>query len=204
MADPPEDETFHVADRRRWATENDDDEAAVEPTVIRQPTVLDEFRLRAEEAESKLKEYIAAFRRSEQEQDEFRVRLNADVERRVELRFGELVAPLLATVDDLNLALSHVDSVAEAEPLARGVRMAHDRFLQTLQQLGVVPLDPCGEPFDPNIAEALRIDPVDDAARDGVVTETLQPGYRLGERVVRAARVAVGRYAEAGGSGDGS
>jgi molecular chaperone GrpE (heat shock protein) len=47
--------------------------------------------------------------------------------------------------------------------------------------------------FDPETAEAVRMDPVDDPGLDGKVTETLQLGFRLGDHVIRAARVAVGR-----------
>jgi molecular chaperone GrpE len=72
--------------------------------------------------------------------------------------------------------------------------MARDGFLATLERHGIERIAPDGEPFDPNEAEAIRVDPVDSSAADGKVTETLQPGYRLGEFVIRAARVAVGRF----------
>ena len=55
-------------------------------------------------------------------------------------------------------------------------------------------LAPCASKFDPNEAEAVRVDPVDDPERDGCVTETLRPGYRMGDLVIRPARVAVGRH----------
>ena len=44
----------------------------------------------------------------------------------------------------------------------------------------------------------MRVDPVDDAEQDGVVTETLRPGYRLGDNLIRPARVAVGRHVASG------
>jgi molecular chaperone GrpE len=116
------------------------------------------------------------------------------VERRVDLRFGDLLDELLVTVDDLDLSLDHVQDVAEAEPLARGVAMARDRFLATLAKHGVERISPEGEAFDPNDSEAVRVDPVDDREADNVVTETIRPGYKLGDRVIRAARVAVGRF----------
>ncbi len=128
------------------------------------------------------------------EQEEFRNRLLRDVDRRVELKFGDLLAQLLETADDLDLSLSHIEGVPGAEPLAEGVSLARDRFLATLERAGVERLVPQDAVFDPNEAEAMRVDPVDTPEKDGVVTETLAPGYKLGERVIRAARVAVGRY----------
>ena len=97
-------------------------------------------------------------------------------------------------MDDLDLALAHADSVPEARPLADGVAMARTRFLTGLERQGIERIAPDGQPFDPIEAEALRVDPVDSPEMDNVVTETLQPGYRMGDRVIRPARVAVGRH----------
>jgi molecular chaperone GrpE len=185
-------EDFSVADRRHWQAE-DGEEANVDVEPAR-PSVLDEYRLRAEEAERKLLEYIEAFKRHQTDQDQVRQRLTRDVERKVELQFGGLVGELLVTVDDLDLSLRHVSEIPEARPLAEGVTMARDRFLSILQKHGVERISPEGQPFDPNEAEALRVDPVESKKRDQTVTETLKPGYRLGDRVIRAAQVAVGRY----------
>lgn len=187
---------FSVKDRRHWVEEveeatDEDDGGAPE---LRQPTLLEEYRERAEAAEQKLQEYIEAFKTFRDEQEQFRVRLNRDVDRRVGLKFGELIAALLESLDDLDLALEHANRVPEARALAEGVEMARRRFLGALERNGVQPISPLGQDFDPNESEAVRIDPVESKDSDGKVTETLRPGYRLGERVIRAARVAVGRH----------
>ena len=185
-------EEFRVEDRRHWQrAEEDEGTGEVEPA---RPRILDEYRQRAENAEQKLLEYIEAFKKHRSDQEKVRERLARDVDRRVDLKFGELVGELLETMDDLDLSLEHVKDVPEAAPLAEGVAIARDRFLSTLQKHGVEPITPQGEPFDPHVAEALRVDPVDSAEDDQRVTETLKPGYRLKERVIRAAKVAVGRY----------
>lgn len=185
---PPE---IRVEDRRHWAREDRDDEDGPATTAF--PTVVDEYRARAEAAEERLREYIAAFKQAEAEQESFRERLLKDVDRRVELQFSEMVVELLDALDDLDLAIAHVDGVEQAKPLARGVRLVHARFLGVLAKQGVVPIRLDGEPFDPNVAEAIRVDPVDDPGADGRVTATLSPGYRLGDRVIRPAKVAVGK-----------
>jgi len=184
---------FTVKDRRHWTHDAPaGDPAAGTPA---RPGILDEYRQRAEAAERKLHEYIEAFRVHQQEQEAFRERLQRDVERRADLRFTELVGELLPLLDDLELSLAHVGGVEAARPLAAGVTMARDRFLEALARRGVERLCPDGEPFDPERAEAVRVDPVGELQRDGMVLETLQAGYRLGKRVLRAARVVVGRYA---------
>lgn len=194
-ADDSEQESYRVTDRRHsaddeWQARGDDTDAG-EP--LRQPTIIDEYRQRTEAAERKLQEYIEAHKQFRAEQDQVRQRLQRDVARRVERQFSELVSDLLATVDHLDLALSHVADVPEAASLAEGVRLARDGFLATLERSGVEKFIPDGQPFDPNEAEAIRMDPVDSAERDGIVTETLRPGYRLGDSLVRPAQVAVGR-----------
>ncbi len=193
-AKAPDNEEFKVDDRRHWSVEEEEEAAKEDQVEPARPTIIDEYRKRAEGAEQKLQEYIEAYKSYQQEQEDFRARMSRDVERRVGLQFGELVSQLLQTVDDLDLGLTHVHDVPEAEPLAKGVVMARDRFLSTLEQHGICRVAPTGDSFDPNVAEALRVDPVTDPELDGKVTETLQPGYRLGDRVIRAARVAVGRY----------
>ena len=122
-----------------------------------------------------------------------RERLNRDVQRKVELQFGELVGELLHSVDDLDLALAHVGNGEDAQNLVKGVRMVRNKFIETLERHGVERMDLDGEVFDPNTAEAIRMDPVDDDGKDGKITATLRPGYRLGGHIIRAAQVAVGR-----------
>jgi len=186
------DAAFKVQDRRHWAREDRDDEETDDSPSTR-PTIIEKYEERARAAEARLQEYIAAFKEAQAEHDAFRERLGRDVDRRVTLQFGELISELLLSVDDLELALHHAEQVPEAKPLADGVALARDRFLAALEKRGVEKLDPAGDEFDPNTSEALRVDPVDDPDRDGKVTETLRPGYRLGDHVVRPARVAVGR-----------
>lgn len=190
--DPEEGTEFKVQDRRHWMSDEDEPDPAPEAEGPR--GAVGELRLRAETAEAKLLEYIAAYKEREQDQEAFRVRIAADVERRVEQNFGDLAAELLETLDELDLALSHGENVAAADSLIQGVTMVRDRFLAALERKGIRRVSPSGESFDPHTAEAVRVDPVDSPAGDGTVTETLRPGYMLGERVIRPARVAVGKH----------
>ncbi len=191
-----EDLAFKVRDRRHWQQSDSPEETEPAGVAPARPSIVEQYRQRTEAAEKKLLEYVEAFKQHKKEQDRVRERLARDVERRVELNFGELVSELLETVDDLDLALSHVQGVPEAKPLAQGVAMARDRFLSILERHGITKLLPAATAFDPSEAEAVRVDAVDSPEADGVVTETLKPGYRMGDRVLRAAQVAVGRYAK--------
>jgi molecular chaperone GrpE len=194
MSEPDADPGIRVDDRRHWARKDSDGDPAEPEAAPPAPPAVDAERRRAELAESRLLEYIDAFKQAQLEQERFRERMTRDVERRVELRFGELVVELLGCLDDLDLALAHAAAEGD-DPLLRGMHLVRGRFVAALERCGVERIDPTGTPFDPHSAEALNVVPVDDPARDQEVVDTLRPGYKLGERILRPARVTVGRHA---------
>lgn len=196
MTDLPESKghpRIKVEDRRHWARRDEEEEPTAEAEASAAPPEIEELRTRAETAEGKLREFAAALQQWKLEHEQVRARLERDVETRVALRFGDLVAELLETVDDLDLAIDHARGLSDAAPFVDGVALARDRFVNTLARHGIERLRLDGSPFDPNVAEAVAVEPVDDPAADGTVVRTVRPGYRLGERIVRAARVSVGR-----------
>jgi len=189
-----------VEDRRHWARVGESDEetpreevVAEEAAAAKDEEELGALRDRAEAAEEKLRDYASAFQKWKEEQEQVRMRLERDLETRVSLRFGELVADLLELVDDLDRSLEHSRSVKAAAPFVKGVALARERFLSTLERHGVKRMELDGGVFDPNLAEAVAVESVDDPAADGTVVRTVRSGYRLGDRVLRVARVAVGR-----------
>src|SRR5262245_37194585 len=184
-------EPVRVEDKRHWARGETEADEAAEPASAH-PTIVDQLKKRADDAEKKLLEYISAFKQSQADQDRFRERLQADVDRKVDLRFGSLVTDILESLDDLELALAHVQGVQSAAPLAKGVALARERFLSALDRNGVERLDLEGEEFDPNVAEAVGVEPAGPDL-DRKVVRTVRPGYRMGDRVIRPARVIVGR-----------
>ena len=79
---------------------------------------------------------------------------------------------------------------APAEPLAEGFFLTYRELCAALGRAGIESFDPAGERFDPNRHEALQKVPVE-GAEPGTVVETMQKGYRLGEQLIRPARVVV-------------
>jgi len=77
--------------------------------------------------------------------------------------------------------------------VVQGVSLARERFLTALSKAGLERIEPVGEPYDPNVAEAAGILPVADPAAHDTVVQLERVGYRLSGRVVRPARVLVGR-----------
>jgi molecular chaperone GrpE len=148
---------------------------------------------RALGAERRLREIQATFTAAKAELDATRVRLERDLEKKVEIRFADLVKDLLDCADDLDRAIEHGQSIKAAAAVVQGVTLARDRFLAALSKAGLERIEPVGEPYDPNVAEAIGILPVDDAAEHDTVVQLARAGYKLSGRVIRPARVLIGQ-----------
>ena len=98
-----------------------------------------------------------------------------------------LVKELLPVLDDLERALEAAAQHEEAK-LEEGVRLVHRELVEALAREGLVEVETDGQ-FDPHVHEALVSQPSEQ--EDGSVIEVLQKGYRLGDRVLRPARVVV-------------
>ena len=145
-----------------------------------------EDRLRALEAERD--EYLNDLQRVAAEFENYRkraVREQADFATRATER---LVKELLPVLDDLERALEAAAAHEEAK-LEEGVQLVQRALAGSLKREGLVEIAADG-PFDPHVHEALLSRPAEDA-EPGTVLEVLQKGYRLGDRVLRPARVIV-------------
>jgi molecular chaperone GrpE len=98
------------------------------------------------------------------------------------------VKELLPVLDDLERALAAAEEHEEAQ-LEEGVRLVHRSLAAALQKEGLVEIETNGA-FDPNVHEALLSQP-DDEKESGDILDVIQKGYRIGDRVVRPARVIV-------------
>ena len=98
-----------------------------------------------------------------------------------------LVKALLPVLDDLARALEAAEAHEEAK-LEEGVRLVHRQLADTLERQGLGEIETEGQ-FDPHVHEALLSQPAD--AEPGSILEVIQKGYRLGDRVLRPARVVV-------------
>jgi molecular chaperone GrpE len=181
-----------MVERERDADTEDVDAGAPEAPAV-DVEELEALRARAEGAERKLREVQTTFIAARAELDATRGRLERDVARKVDLRFAELVSELLESADDLDRAIEHGRTIAAAAPVVRGVAIARDRFLAALSKAGLERIDPVGEPYDPNVAEAAGVVPVTNAADQNTVMQLERVGYKLSGRVIRPARVFVGQ-----------
>ncbi|HEX4901031.1 MAG TPA: nucleotide exchange factor GrpE, partial [Pyrinomonadaceae bacterium] len=130
--------------------------------------------------------------RLQQETDETRQRLNRAADERTERSKAEFIANLLPTLDNLERAIEAAEAGGSMEQLVAGVEQTAESFKSALSAAGVHPLVTEGELFDPELHEAVETIPAE-ADLDGKVMNEYTKGYRIGERLLRPARVAVGR-----------
>jgi molecular chaperone GrpE len=132
-------------------------------------------------------ELVDTAQRVQAEFDNFRRRTARERGELFTLANERLVKELLPVLDDLTRALEAAEK-HEKVTLEEGVRLVHRQLAQILEKEGLAEIETEGG-FDPHVHEALLSQPSD--AESGSVIEVLQKGYRLGDRVLRPARVIV-------------
>ena len=146
-----------------------------------------ELEERLAEVERERDEFLNDLKRVAADFENYRKRVARDQEGVVARAHERLVQELLPVLDDLERALEAAAQHEEAK-LEEGVRLVHRELVEALTREGLVEVETEGQ-FDPHVHEALLSQPSEQ--EDGSVIEVLQKGYRLGDRVLRPARVVV-------------
>lgn len=122
-----------------------------------------------------------------------KARVDRDAARaRDELR-SQLVAELLPVLDNLDRSIAAGSAGGDGAVL-EGVRLVRAQLAGVLRSYGLERYDVLGEVFDPREHDAVSVQEVEGPALDGVVVDQWEPGYRIGDRLLRPARVVVGRH----------
>lgn len=138
-------------------------------------------------------EYLELAKRTKADFENFRKRMTAEVQAAGLRGKAEIARGVVPVLDDLERALqaAGLDPEGDSEDgLAHGVILVFRGLRETLTRNGIEAVDPKGERFDPNLHEALSTQPVD-GAESGTVVEVMQKGYRMGDQLIRPARVVV-------------
>jgi len=137
----------------------------------------------AEDLRSQVEERTADLQRVQAEYANYRRRVERDRQTVGETALAAVFANLLPILDDIDRARSH-------DEVGGGFALVADGLEATLTKLGLERFGDAGEPFDPTVHEALTHG-FSGEVSEPVCAEVFQPGYRVGERVLRPARVAV-------------
>jgi molecular chaperone GrpE len=137
----------------------------------------------------KAAEYLELAQRTKADFENFRKRATRDAAAAQTRGVTKLALELLPAIDNLDRALAAADGTAAVE-LASGIKLVYDDILAALARAGIEPFSPQGEPFDPQHHEAVAQLPAQ-GTDAGTILEVYQRGYRLGDVVLRPARVSV-------------
>jgi molecular chaperone GrpE len=132
-------------------------------------------------------DYLDMAQRLQAELENVRKRAARDVMQAGARAKANLVRELLPVVDNLERALATANP--EEDHLAEGVRLVHAELINTLERNGIQSFDPAGEQFDPNVHEAISMREGENGS--GIVLDVVEKGYKLGDNVIRPARVVV-------------
>lgn len=146
----------------------------------------------AEPAAEPEPDYKDRWMRSAADLENVRRRSRRDVALAESRGVARLARELLPALDNLDRALAAAENQPENTDhhLTDGIRLVQAELLGALERVGITPDAPIGKPFDPHVHEAVAQQPAD-GAPPGTVIEVFQAGYRLGDDVLRAAKVVV-------------
>jgi molecular chaperone GrpE len=193
-----EENELRVTDRRRIYL---DDEGAERVNAENEqpnlkPTYVEELEARTKAAERQVQEVQSRFdqlrQQLQRETDETRQRLNRSADERATAEKAKFIAALLPVMDDLTRAINAVTEDTPREAILEGIRSIATSFQSALTNAGVESIESIGEPFNPELHEAVDTE-ITDSEMDGKVIAEYSRGFRMGDRLLRPARVKVGR-----------
>ena len=193
---------LRVTDRRRIYLDNEGTEhvnaEAEQPNL--KPSYVEELEARTKAAEKQVQEVQSRFdqlrQQLQRETDETRQRLNRSADERAAGEKAKFISSLLPAVDDLNRAIdAAVADNASREAILEGIRSITASIQSALTNAGVEPISSVGEEFNPELHEAVDTEETG-REMDGKVIAEYSRGFRMGDRLLRPARVKVGRAAK--------
>lgn len=189
---------LRVTDRRRVYLDDDGAERVnaenEQPNL--KPKYVEELEARTKAAERQVQEVQSRFdqlrQQMQRETDETRQRLNRSADERATAEKAKFIAALLPVMDDLNRAVNAFTEDTPRETIRAGIRSIATSFQSALTNAGVESIESVGEEFNPELHEAVDTE-MTSADLDGKVVEEYSRGFRMGDRLLRPARVKVGR-----------
>ena len=192
---------LRVTDRRRvYLDDERTDQATAEteqPSL--KPSYVEELETRTKAAERQVQEVQSRFdqlrQQLQRETDETRQRLYRSADERAAGEKAKFIAALLPALENLNRAIEAAETTdATRDAILEGIRSTAASFEAALTSAGVEPIKSVGEEFNPELHEAVDTGEAE-REMDGRVLEEYSRGFRIGDRLLRPARVKVGRAA---------
>ena len=169
----------------------DDDTPAVDEMADQTDAEpVDEAAEALAKAEAEAAEWHDKYLRLQAEFDNYRKRTLKEKMSLVESGGENVIKALLPVVDDVDRALAAMEKSDDVEALRGGVRLISQKFNEVMRQQGVSEIEAVGKEFDVDVHEAVARFPID-GKNSGEIIDVVQKGYKLGDKVIRYAKVVV-------------
>ncbi|KRP37543.1 MAG: hypothetical protein ABS34_02210 [Opitutaceae bacterium BACL24 MAG-120322-bin51] len=163
-------------------------EVVEETTAEAETPIVDATPL--EKAEAEVTEMKSRWLRSVADMENYRKRIGREKQDIIRSAAASVVESLLPVLDNMKLGLQAADNHPEAKDVTLGFKMVDDQLKRALSEQGLEELIPDGEAFDPNFHECISHQSSTEVEED-IVIQTVRAGYRLNDRLIRAASVIV-------------
>ncbi|MFU8848946.1 MAG: nucleotide exchange factor GrpE [Opitutales bacterium] len=184
-----ENETFEETPTATEVEVEPDTAVKEEPSNEAQPVVEPELS-ELEKAQAEAAEMKGRYLRSVADLENYRKRISREKQDILRSAAASVIESLLPVLDNMKLGLQAAENHPEAKDVTVGFKMVEDQLKKTLAEQGLEELIPDGEAFNPNLHECIAHHPSEDVKEDHVI-QTVRAGYRLNERLIRAANVIV-------------
>ena len=189
------DEELNVASEA--AVENEVENTEEQQPEEQQPeeplSEVDQLKLQLAEAETKNAELQDKYLRQAAEFDNYRKRTIKEKADLIKSAAERLMVAELPVVDDMDRALENMEKGADAEACIEGFKLIVQKFKNILTQQGLEKIETDGQDFDTDYHEAIALIPAPTEELKGKILDCVQQGYKLGDKVIRHAKVAVGQ-----------
>jgi molecular chaperone GrpE len=200
--EPSQDDPKPPADAEAKATPTANDSGGVIPVEVEAPAPEAPVEVLAPDPLAELEKKLAQAEKEKKENWDKYLRTAADVENLRKRQKRELedtkfetknkvLKEMLPVVDNLERAIEHAGGTGEKNPIVEGVQLVLRQFTTAFERLDVTPIDAMGQPFDPNLHEAISQQESDQPP--GTIVQVLQRGYRAGDRLLRPTLVVVAK-----------
>jgi molecular chaperone GrpE len=198
-SDQPQEEAANAPEAQSdLGPEKVEDEVSAEEQPVElkiaDPDPVDLLRKEREELAAKLRTVSKAYTDLQQEMDSFRQRQLQLAEVKAQKKAGEVIETFFEPVQNLKRCLETAGD--DADSIKQGLEMVVGQFNGRMDKLGLKEVPGVGARFDPNVHNALAMQPVLEKEKDGVVLLVHAVGYAVGSRVIQPAQVVIGKFEE--------
>ena len=187
------DEELNTAAEETATPESNDNAGNAEQQPEEPLTEVEQLKLQLAETEAKIAELQDRYLRQAAEFDNYRKRTMKEKADLIKSAAEKVIVAELPIVDDMDRALENMEKGMDADACIEGFKLIAQKFKNTLTQQGLEKIDTDGQDFDTDYHEAIALIPAPSEDLKGKILDCVQAGYKLGDKVIRHAKVAVGQ-----------